>query len=124
LVGNTIGVAGAANYNDGDYVGYPGMAMTDVGAYGANSDSFYGTNDQMGNVFEWNDAVSGSSRGARGGSWGIQAYGLDSSARIATLNPPSGEGYNTGFRLASVPEPSCVVLTLLASGVLVTRRKR
>ena len=35
-----------------------------------NSDSYYGTNDQAGNVWEWNDAViSGSSRGQRGDSW-------------------------------------------------------
>jgi sulfatase modifying factor 1 len=57
LAGNTIGVANSANYYDGDYVGYPGMALTDVGAYGANSDSAYGTNDQGGNVWEWNDGV-------------------------------------------------------------------
>jgi formylglycine-generating enzyme required for sulfatase activity len=57
LDGNTIGVANSANYYDGDHVGYPGMALTDVGAYGANSDSAYGTNDQGGNVHEWNDGV-------------------------------------------------------------------
>jgi formylglycine-generating enzyme required for sulfatase activity len=48
--GNAIGVPNSANYYDGDYVGFPGMALTDVGAYGGNSDSFYGTNDQLGNV--------------------------------------------------------------------------
>ncbi|MCU0782396.1 MAG: SUMF1/EgtB/PvdO family nonheme iron enzyme, partial [Akkermansiaceae bacterium] len=72
LFGNTIGSANSANYWDSDYVGYPGMALTDVGAYGANSDSFYGTNDQGGNVWEWNDAVYGSYRMLRGGSW----YGI------------------------------------------------
>jgi formylglycine-generating enzyme required for sulfatase activity len=123
LVGNTIGVAGAANYYDGDYVGYPGMALTDVGAYGANSDSFYGTNDQGGNVWEWNDAVvSGSSRGLRGGSWHFFDNDLASSYR--GYYGPSGEYFVIGFRVASVPEPSCVVLTILASGLLVTRRKR
>jgi formylglycine-generating enzyme required for sulfatase activity len=76
LTGNTVGVANSANYNDGDYVGSgtsslpTANALTDVGAYGLNSDSAYGTNDQNGNVLEWNDAViSGSSRGLRGGSW-------------------------------------------------------
>ena len=64
MAGNTIGVANSANYYDGDHVGYPGAALTDVGAYGLNSDSAYGTNDQAGNVFEWNDAVIGSSHRA------------------------------------------------------------
>ena len=129
LGGNTIGVANSANYLDGDYVGsgsaaYPtSNALSDVGAYGANSDSFYGTNDQGGNVYEWNDAVvSGSSRGRRGGSWNDHVGGLPSSYR-GSLDP-SLDNDDVGFRVASVPEPSCVVLTLLASGMLVTRRKR
>ena len=125
LGGNTIGVPNSANYNDGDYVGYPSMALTDGGAYGANSDSFYGTNDQGGNVWEWNDAVvSGSSRGLRGGSW-AGPVNLASSDRNGHLDAgPSFDYYDIGFRVASVPEPSCVVLTMLASGLLVTRRKR
>ena len=119
-------MAGSANYNDGDYAVYTGAetwAITDVGAYGANSDSFYGTNDQSGNVWEWNDAViSGSSRGLRGGSWYDGDGNLASSGR--DLYDPSGEYSLIGFRVASVPEPSCVVLTIFASGMLVTRRKR
>jgi formylglycine-generating enzyme required for sulfatase activity len=128
---NDIGVAGAANYYDAKgYAVYTGSGagtwgITDVGAYGANSDSFYGTNDQGGNVWEWNDAVvSGSSRGLRGGAWSslLDVSYLASSNRSPFF--PSGEDSFVGFRVASVPEPSCVVLTLLASGVLVTRRKR
>lgn len=124
LKGNTIGVAGAANYWDGDYVGYPGMALTDVGAYGANSDSFYGTNDQGGNVWEWNDAIIGSARGLRGGSWIHNTYGLQSSDRNDNGISPTIENRSIGFRVATVPEPSCVVLTLLAGSVLVIRRSR
>ncbi|MCX6878201.1 MAG: SUMF1/EgtB/PvdO family nonheme iron enzyme [Verrucomicrobia bacterium] len=125
---NDLGVAGAANYKDASgyatYVGGTSSGITDVGAYGANSDSFYGTNDQGGNVWEWNDAVtSGSWRGLRGGSWDLYgSYYLSSSSRGNNL--PSDEYAGAGFRVASVPEPSCVVLTLLASGMLVTRRKR
>ena len=123
LAGNTIGVANSANYFDGDYVGIPGMQTTDVGAYGMNSDSAYGTNDQGGNVSEWNDAIiSGSARGLRGGSWFDADYGLASAYRFGAN--PLTEGGNIGFRVASVPEPSCVVLMLLASGMLLTRRKR
>jgi formylglycine-generating enzyme required for sulfatase activity len=130
LGGNTIGVANSANYYDGDY-GSPdaptGNALTDVGAYGANSDSFYGTNDQGGNVSEWNDSVVvGVYRGLRGGHWNrydsFVAGALASSSRDYSV-PSNGSGL-TGFRVASVPEPSCAVLTLLASGGLVTRRKR
>ena len=123
LAGNTVGMAHSANYYDGDYVGYPGIALTDVGAYGVNSESFYGTNDQGGNLLEWNDGVlSGPSRGVRGGCWGYTAGNMVASYRIGV--GPSEQNSNNGFRVASVPEPSCLVLTLLASGMLVTRRKR
>ena len=127
LGGNTIGVANSANYYDGDYAVYTGSGagtwgITEVGAYGANSDSFYGTNDQGGNVWEWNDAVIGSSRGLCGGSWSFGDIFLASSFRFDV--DPSYEDFYVGFRVASVPEPSCVVLTILASGMLVTRRKR
>ena len=129
LGGNTIGVPNSANYNDGDFVGSGNASapisdvLTDVGAYGANADSFYGTNDQGGNVLEWNDAVSGSSRGLRGSGWSFSALGL-SSGIYANPGPPAIEHPAIGFRVATVPEPSGVVLTLLASGLWVTRRKR
>jgi hypothetical protein len=38
--------------------------------------------------------------------------------------PSSSEFIVAGFRLASVPEPSSLVLTMLASGVVLIRRKR
>ena len=121
---NSIGVAGAANYDDGDYVGYPVMALTDVGAYGANSDSFYGTNDQAGNVWEWNDAVvSGSSRGLRGGGWGASDANLLSSFG-GNYGPPVGEDSSTGFRVATIPEPSAWIMTALFCAGLVFRRKK
>ena len=40
------------------------------------------------------------------------------------LFDPSNEVASIGFRLASVPEPSSLVLTMLASGVMLMRRKR
>ncbi len=126
---NDIGVAGAANYYDANgYAVYTGSGagtwvLTDVGAYGLNSDSAYGTNDQAGNVWEWNDAViSGSSRGLRGGSESNAANYLASSFRNDGV--PSLENYNIGFRVASVPEPTSLVLTMLAGGVMLARRKR
>jgi formylglycine-generating enzyme required for sulfatase activity len=97
--------------------------LTDGGAF-SNSGSFYGTFDQGGNVFEWNDAVIGSNRGRRGGSWinNIEAY-MQSSVR--SDSSPTFEHVNLGFRVASVPEPSTAVLMLLGGGAywLVRRRK-
>jgi formylglycine-generating enzyme required for sulfatase activity len=129
VAGNTIGVANSANYFDGDLAvtqsgSYSASQnyLTDVGAYGANSDSAYGTNDQAGNVFEWNDAVIGSSRGLRGSSWDGPSFGLPASYRVDTT-PPDGSSA-VGFRVASVPEPSALLLVSIAAGVLLTRRRR
>ena len=96
---------------------------TDVGSYGTDPSS-YGTFDQGGNVWEWNDAVIDSSlRGLRGGSWGsyLGSY-LASSYRVNYV--PSYEFDFIGFRVASVPEPTSVILTIFASGMMLTRRKR
>jgi formylglycine-generating enzyme required for sulfatase activity len=123
ISGNTIGVADSANYYDGDYVGYPGMALTDVGAYGMNSQSAYGTNDQAGNVFEWNDAdIYGWTRGLRGGSWDLNSSYLPASYRNGLA--PTDQYGNIGFRVASVPETSAGLLTLLSASAFLTRRRR
>jgi formylglycine-generating enzyme required for sulfatase activity len=105
-----------ANYNS--------AASTDVGSFSGDPSS-YGTFDQGGNVWEWTDVVSGSSRFIRGGGWpnyGNNDGDLASSSRNSY--GPSGEWLDLGFRLASVPEPSSLVLTMLASGVVLLRRKR
>lgn len=128
---NTIGATGAANYFDGDYVGsgtssFPsGNALTDAGAYGADSQSFYGLDDVAGNVFEWNDldAESGSVRGLRGGSWD-DGFGLNLRSSYRFDFVPSFEDYSVGFRVASVPEPSSIFLTMMFTAVIAARRKR
>jgi len=129
VAGNSIGVANSANYFDGDLAvtqsgSYSSSQnyLTDVGVYGANSDSAYGTNDQAGNVYEWNDAVIGSSRGLRGGSWDSLSSNLPASYRDG-LTPTSGIS-TVGFRVASVPEPSALLLTMIAAAVSLTRRRR
>jgi formylglycine-generating enzyme required for sulfatase activity len=86
----------------------------------------YGTFDQGGNVWEWNDAIiSSSSRGLRGGSWDYIGPRdiLHSSFRY--LNSPSNENAGIGFRLASiVPEPTSMLLSMFAGGMMLIRRKR
>ncbi len=120
---------GLANlYNDGYAVtgstSFPtGNALTDAGAY-TQSSSFYGTFDQGGNVWEWNEAlISGFSRGLRGGSWDDISYSLQSSNRNNFFDPSNG-GDSFGFRVATVPEPSTGVLAIVACGILSWWRKR
>ena len=86
--------------------------LTNVGAY-AESDSFYGTFDQGGNVWEWNEADiygDSSSRGLRGGVWSDYSYSLAASSRLNDF--PAYEGYGIGFRVASVPEPGSITMLL------------
>ncbi|MFM1903415.1 MAG: hypothetical protein RLZZ440_1315 [Planctomycetota bacterium] len=133
---NTIGSGtNQANYYTGDYAVTQSVSrspsqnyLTDVGAF-TNSQSAYGTFDQSGNVFEWNDltGAAGSLRGFRGGFWDSQSVSeLSSSTRVEFQ--PSDYRY-TGFRLASpVPEPATLGLAsgvvLCACGWRVLNRRR
>jgi len=141
--GNTIGSStNQANWNTGSYsvtgsdTYYPDQNyLTDVGAF-SGSGSFYGTFDQSGNVFQWNDldglASSGSFRGQRGGDWrNNNPFFLSSSHSNSTA--PSVELEYIGFRLASggpsaVPEidpnslGSVLALVLGSLGLLERRR--
>jgi formylglycine-generating enzyme len=120
--GNTVGVTGAANYDDGDYVGYPGEALTEVGVYGANSASYYGTNDQGGNAHEWLDfKVANFLQSIRGGSALSDVDPLGSNYRLN--QGPDQEYGDTGFRIATIPEPSAALLVAFGSFFL-TRRMR
>jgi formylglycine-generating enzyme required for sulfatase activity len=108
---NQIGsTANQANYNTG--AGYSVTQsstydanqnyLTDVGAF-SGSGSFYGTFDQSGNVYQWNDldGTAGSSRGLRGGSWySVSSFPLSSSGSISSSSPSVAYNYY-GFRLAS-----------------------
>lgn len=76
-----------------------------------------------GGVCEWNDAViSGSLRGMRGCSWSSDYTKMASSIRSDF--DPSSLFFDGSFRVASVPEPTSGVLTILASGMLLMCRKR
>jgi formylglycine-generating enzyme len=113
--------ANVANYNLGaDWRAFDGNVTT-VGSAIANN--YYGTLDQGGNVWEWNDAViSGSLRGIRGDSFVNDVSFMRSSYRGSV--DPAGDYGDAGFRVASVPEPTSLALTMLASGVILLRRKR
>jgi formylglycine-generating enzyme required for sulfatase activity len=114
---NTITTADA-NYDNS--VG----STTNVGTYSSDPSS-YGTFDQGGNVWEWNDAVTSfalSRRGLRGSSFDSTGSNLRASSRDGT--GPTFEDNDLGFRVASVPEPTSLLLTMLAGGVMLARRKR
>jgi len=111
--------------------------LTDVGAF-SGSGSFYGTFDQSGNVYQWNDldGTADSLRGLRGGDWYfIDQFSLSSSDGF--LGDPSFEFNFIGFRLASpasspssVPEidpnslGSVLALVVGSLGLLERRRLR
>jgi len=132
--GNTIGsAANQANYYTGAGLSVTQSSsydssqnyLTEVGAF-TGSASFYGTFDQSGLVYQWNDldGSTGSSRGLRGGLWYFNyAFYLSSSFRAA--GDPSDE-YGKGFRLAAVPEPStyAMAFTGLACGGFSMWRRR
>ncbi len=73
------------------------------------SDSPYGTFDQGGNVWEWNEAVRYDSyRCLRGGSFYLNEHYLQSSTRDIGL--PTYEGYIVGLRVSQVPEPATIMM--------------
>jgi len=95
--------AAANTANCGGVVG----DLTAKGSYtGAASPA--GTFDQGGNVAEWNDtAVTGTTRGLRGGDLNLSSGNLAASFRISL--PPTLENPGVGFRVTSpVSSPSIV----------------
>jgi formylglycine-generating enzyme required for sulfatase activity len=112
---------------DGDYeasgIGSP-YYRTEVGEW-ENSGSPYGTFDQGGNVWEWNEAVIVSYRGLRGGSFdgggSISVYALHASSRYDVY--PTYEIDFIGFRVCEVPEPATLLL-LAIGGPAILRRRR
>ena len=116
VLGNPTDPGNNATFWDGGYtIGSP-YYRTEKGAH-ENSDSPYGTLDQGGNVWEWNEtAVDSSSRGLRGGS-----FYSDSSHYLAASyrgnGSPTVENDYIGFRVANVPEPGSIAL-LVSGGIV------
>jgi len=116
------------NATFGGYTIGPPYYRTEVGAH-EHSAGGYGTFDQGGNVWEWNETVSArEQRGGRGGSWGNAAFSLTASARSPFT--ASLERSYLGFRLASpsgpdvIPEPATVSLFGIAAAAAMLRRRR
>lgn len=114
-----------ANYNSGaDWNNLDGN-LTTVGSAGPQSKSFYGTFDQGGNVYEWNETRITNGRFFRGGAALSTATFLMASARSSADG--TGQTSSRGFRVATVPEPSTSTLAAMAGLIGLTmavRRQR
>ena len=119
--------AAANSANCGGVVGN----LTIKGSY-TGSASPYGTFDQGGNVWEWNDDIFDgyncfapspqfSCRGFRGGSLSSGSSSLAASTRSG-FDPAYAEFYN-GFRLAMIPEPGTGLLVMAGLLGLAARRR-
>jgi hypothetical protein len=111
--------ANAANCDDA--VG----TVTDAGSY-TRSASPAGTFDQGGNVREWSEALFGSNRVLRGGSFTDPSSDFAASERGVSY--PTNQYSDVGFRVASihvaVPEPSTATLGAVALALLAALRRR
>ena len=104
--------ANVANYFSGAFWNSTFGNVTTVGSAGPLSASYYGTADQGGNLWEWNESlVSGSFRVSRGSSFVYTTESLGASVRL--LSDPKDSVSVFGFRVALVPEPSGFVLAAL-----------
>jgi len=133
---------GSAHWYDGAYVD-PTYYTTNVGAYNTEdppgsyvSDSAYGTFDQGGNLWEWNEAdfLDASVRGIRGGSFNYDYIELHA-ANGSDAGYPNYGYYYVGFRVAEVPEQAPVpavsswglgvlALLILTTATLICRCQR
>jgi formylglycine-generating enzyme len=108
-----------AAVNSANYNGVVPGTFVDVGSY-PSSASPYGTFDQGGNAFEFNETVL-SSVGMYGGYNGGPASWMVSSFQMPIT--PSTWDSAVGFRVASIPEPSSFILAALGLIGLVAWRR-
>ena len=104
----------------------PPYYRTEVGEW-ENSASPYGTFDQGGNVWEWDESLAGPDgerRGVRGSQF-RETYDHHLHAEDRGNFLPTEERPGIGFRVACIPEPGSI--TLLVCGAmfgLIWRRRR
>jgi formylglycine-generating enzyme required for sulfatase activity len=124
---NLLSLTGTNNANFFDYINNRFTDATNrltlVGAF-ALSPGPYGTFDQGGDVWQWDEtAVGGVSRDQRGGSFAGTSFGL--SAQGYNDPSPLVSDSTVGFRIAkvgtSVPEPSAVAILFAVALVLAIR---
>jgi len=138
--GNTIGLgSNQANYRSSES-GTAVYAVTQVSGSSASqnyltvagafsgSPSGYGTFDQGGNLREWNDLTglaAAVDRGVGGGGWSSSLFEYEAD-RVGFLLAATDESPTIGIRLATVPEPSTVVLAVagLAGAAWIASRPR
>ncbi len=88
-----------------------------------NSDSPYGTFDQGGNVWEWNESIHyGPARGLRGGAYNEEARTLHAAHRKPSY--PTTDFDIFGFRVAQLPEPCSALMVMIGALGLASARRR
>lgn len=113
-------------YQDGAY-SLPGFLRTEVGEF-ENSESPWGTLDQMGNVGEWTETIRSGGFSVRGESYSTgDSGGATLGYRFVRSVLPSEEETKNGFRIvfiSSVPEPSSIAFVALALAAVSGLRPR
>jgi hypothetical protein len=92
-----------------------------------NSHSPYGTFDQGGNIWEWNESpiVAASSGGLRGGNWLSLAAAMLASHSLNDWHNDAVVEYNAvGFRVLEFPEPGSITLAAIICPLAYTWRRR
>ncbi len=116
-----------ATFYAGDFtIGNP-YWRTEVGEH-ENSNSPYGTFDQGGNIWEWNESagtdVYSLYRGTRGGSSSFASKYLRASFRGSLFPIDQNKRSVTGFRVAYIPEPSSTTFLICGLVSLIWWRRR